>query len=80
MLTAYITAAMDHAQFEWLPSDQEWYGSIPVTPGVWATGATREACHTELREVLEDWLLLGLRLGHDIPPIDGISLASAIAS
>ena len=80
MLTAYIDAAMRHAQVEWLPDDGEWYGHIPETPGVWATGATEETCRAELREVLEDWLLIGLRLGHDIPPVDGITLSVAVAS
>jgi predicted RNase H-like HicB family nuclease len=74
MLTEYIDAAMSHATYEWLPNDRIWYGEIPDLKGVWASGDSEEATRTELREVLEDWLLIGLRLGHEIPPVDGISL------
>lgn len=28
----------------------------------------------ELRSTLEDWLLLGLQLGHELPVIDGLDL------
>ncbi len=28
-----------------------------------------------MREVLEGWLVLGLRLGHPLPVVDGVSLA-----
>ena len=36
-------------------------------------GSLRE-CERELRSVLEDWLLLGLRLGHRLPVIGEIDL------
>ena len=39
MLTEYIEAAMRHARIERLPESGQYYGEIPETPGVWATGA-----------------------------------------
>lgn len=75
MLTKYITAAMGHAAIEHLADDGHYYGEIPELPGVWATGPTPEACRATLREVLEDWLLIGLRHNATIPPIDGCDLA-----
>jgi hypothetical protein len=33
-----------------------------------------EECREELQSTLEDWLVLGLQLGHDLPVIDGINL------
>jgi|tagenome__1003787_1003787.scaffolds.fasta_scaffold20090825_2 predicted RNase H-like HicB family nuclease len=75
MLTQYITAAMGHAAIEYLSDDGLYYGEIPALPGVWATGPTPEACRATLREVLEDWLLIGLRHNATIPPIDGFDLA-----
>jgi predicted RNase H-like HicB family nuclease len=71
MLSHYIAAAMNRAQIRWLPDDKTWYGEIPGLDGVWATGETEAACRDELQEVLEEWVALGLRLGHDIPEIDG---------
>lgn len=76
MLTAYIQAAMRRAHYEMIDDTKPFYGSIPECQGVWASGETLEACRDELQDVLEDWLALGLRLGHPIPGIDGIRLES----
>jgi predicted RNase H-like HicB family nuclease len=75
MLSQYLDAAMQHAAIEYLTDDGMYYGEIPELPGVWATGETTDACRVTLREVLEDWLLVGLRHTATIPPIDGIDLA-----
>jgi predicted RNase H-like HicB family nuclease len=74
MLTAYINAAMRSAHYEILEGGEGYVGKIPVLQGVWANAATLEACRDELREVLEEWILLGLKMNHDIPAIDGIEL------
>ena len=76
MLTEYIDAAMHQAVYEILQDDCLHYGEIPGLPGVWANAATLGQCRKELQQVLEDWLLLSIRLGHDIPSIDGISLVT----
>jgi hypothetical protein len=31
-------------------------------------------CRVELRSVLEDWILVGLKLGHTLPVIAGIDI------
>jgi predicted RNase H-like HicB family nuclease len=67
---------MRQAQYEILEDDGSFYGHIPATPGVWAKAKSLEACREELQEVLEDWLALGLRLGHAIPEIEGIRVES----
>ncbi len=74
MLTNYIQAAMRHATFEILEDDGTIYGEIPLTEGVWANAETLNACIIELREVLEDWIFVGIRFGHAFPEIDGIRL------
>ena len=74
MLTAYINAAMRNAQYEMLEGSDGYIGKIPGRQGVWANAATLEACRDELREVLEEWIILGLKMSHDIPAIDGIEL------
>ena len=73
MLTEYIGAAMKRATYEIL-SDGTFYGEIPGFQGVYANSDTLESCREELREVLEGWIVLGLRLGHSLPVVDGISL------
>jgi predicted RNase H-like HicB family nuclease len=74
MLTLYLDAAMGKAHYEILPDGEGYFGRIPDLQGVWANAPTLEACRAELREVLEEWILLGLKKGHAIPVLDGIDL------
>jgi predicted RNase H-like HicB family nuclease len=73
VLTNYIQAAMRRATYEIL-SDGTYYGEIPGFQGVYANAPTLEACREMLQEVLEGWIILGLRLGHTLPVVDGLSL------
>ncbi len=73
MLTAYIRASMRKARYEAL-DDGSFFGTIEGFQGLWANENTLEACREELRSVFEDWLLLALREGDDLPTMDGISL------
>jgi predicted RNase H-like HicB family nuclease len=79
MLTNYIHAALRQAKYEIIEGGQ-YYGEIPGFDGVWASTSTLEACREELRETLEDWLVLGLRMGHSLPVVDGINLIPAEAA
>ena len=74
MLTTYIAAAMRRARYEILPENEGYFGTIDMLPGVWANAASLEVCRDQLQEVLEEWIVLGLRMGHDLPEIDGIRL------
>ncbi len=67
----YFAAAMGRARFKWLAESGERFAGIPGLRGVWATGATTEKAKAELREVLEDWVAIGVRRGRDIPPASG---------
>lgn len=67
-VSEYCKAAMERAVFEEL-EDGTYAGEIPECPGVLAFTATREECEVELRSVLEEWVELGLRLGHEIPKV-----------
>ncbi len=73
MLTEYIEKAMRRAHYE-LKEDGRIFATIPKCKGLWAQGKSLEECREELRSTLEDWLLLGLQLGHTLPVIDGINL------
>jgi predicted RNase H-like HicB family nuclease len=74
MLIAYIQAAMRLAHYEILEDDGSFYGEIPGFQGVWANERTLEACREELQSVLEDWIIVGLRLGHTLPVADGLDI------
>lgn len=74
MLTQYVQAAMRKATYEILP-DGTFYGEVPGFQGVYANAPALDACREELQEVLEGWIVLGLRLGHTLPVVEGIDLA-----
>jgi predicted RNase H-like HicB family nuclease len=75
MLTKYIQTAMHQAIYELL-EDGTFYGEIAGFQGVYANAETLEACRDLLQEVLEGWIILGLRLQHSFPVIDNIDLNS----
>jgi len=72
-LTAYIEAALELASYDKL-EDGTYAGEIPKLKGIAAFGKTLRDCEGELRSVLEDWILVGLRLGHKLPVLSGIDL------
>jgi predicted RNase H-like HicB family nuclease len=65
---------MARAHYELIDSGATVYGALPGLDGVYATAETVEACRYDLREVLEEWLLLGLKMEHLIPPVGCIEL------
>ena len=73
ILTDYVDRAMAQAVYDKL-EDNTFAGKIPSCPGVVAFAKTLRECETELHSVLEDWLLVGLKLKHVLPVIDGIDL------
>jgi predicted RNase H-like HicB family nuclease len=71
LFAEYIAAALERAKYEIIDDHEPYYASVPELPGVWATGKTFEECRKELISAIEGWIVLGLRMGHTIPPIDG---------
>ena len=69
VLTGYIEKALSLAEYDKL-EDGTFAGRIPPCKGVIAFAETLRECENELQSALEDWLLLGLKLGHSIPVIE----------
>lgn len=78
MLITYFQQAMRLAKYEIL-EDRAYYGEIPGFAGVWAQAEDLETCREDLQSALEDWLVLGLRMGHPLPEVAGIRLVPAEA-
>lgn len=66
MLTNYIQAALNRAKYELL-DDGTFYAEVPELQGLYANAPTLESCRDELKKSLEEWIVLGLQLGHNIP-------------
>lgn len=72
-LTDYIKRAMDSAVYEEL-EEGSWAGTIPECLGVLAFARDRESCEIELQSTLEDWMLVGFRMGDPLPVLGEIDL------
>ena len=73
ILTEYVNQMMARAVYDKL-EEGTFAGRIPECKGVVAFGDTLRECEDELRSTLEDWILVGLKLGHPLPVLDGIDL------
>ena len=73
ILTDYLERALAQAEYDKL-EDGSFFGKIPSCKGVVAFGATLRECETELHSTLEDWVLVGLKLGHELPLFGSMNL------
>jgi len=76
VLTTYIEHALAYAVYDKL-EDGSFAGRIPQCKGVIAFASTLRECKDELRSTLEDWILVGLKLGQ---PVIGHSGATHFGS
>jgi predicted RNase H-like HicB family nuclease len=73
ILSDYVKQALSEAVYDKL-EDDTFVGRIPPCKGVLAFGTTLRECEDELQSTLEDWILIGLKLGHPLPVIGDIDL------
>jgi predicted RNase H-like HicB family nuclease len=66
ILSEYIEQTMEEAVYDKLEKNS-FSGRIPSCKGIIAFGNTLRICQDELRSVLEDWILVGFKLGHSLP-------------
>ena len=77
ILSNYIDEAIARAVYEKL-EDDTYAGRITCCTGVIAFGNSLRECEIELRATLEDWILVGLKKGHELPVIGNIDLNKEI--
>ena len=65
MLTEFINKKLKTARYKIL-KDKSYFGEILGVKGVWANAKSLEDYRKELKEVLEDWMLLKVRSGEKI--------------
>ena len=73
ILSDYVEVALEQAEYDKL-EDGSFSGRIPECKGVVAFAKSLRECESELRSTLEDWVLVGLKLGHDLPVLANINL------
>ncbi|MCH7938704.1 MAG: type II toxin-antitoxin system HicB family antitoxin [Candidatus Marinimicrobia bacterium] len=73
ILTEYVDHLLAQGVYDKL-DDGTFAGRIPSCKGVVGFGGTLRECEDELRSTLEDWILMGLKLGHPLPVVADIDL------
>ncbi|MBI5254096.1 MAG: type II toxin-antitoxin system HicB family antitoxin [Euryarchaeota archaeon] len=79
MIPEYIQAALSKAKYEVISDEEPFYGEVPELEGVWAAGKTLEECRRNLSEVIEGWIIVRLKKGLPIPPIDNYRIEEAFS-
>jgi predicted RNase H-like HicB family nuclease len=74
MLIQYIQAALEHAKYEIIDDEEPYYGEVPELQGVWASGKTLEECRKNLEEVIDEWIIIKIKKGLPIPPIENFNI------
>ncbi len=78
MIVEYINAALEKAKYEIIDDEEPFYGEVPGLQGVWATGETLEECRKNLAEVIEGWIIIKIKKGLPIPPINGRNIEQPV--
>ncbi|MEC9279453.1 MAG: hypothetical protein VX947_01005 [Chloroflexota bacterium] len=52
---------------------------IPILNGVYINAAILEECREQLKEVLEEWILIRVYQNLPLPVVDGIDLTKHVA-
>ncbi|MCD5406594.1 MAG: hypothetical protein LRZ99_02740 [Desulfotomaculum sp.] len=73
ILTEYVNQLMANAVYDKLENNS-FAGQIPQCKGLVAFGVTLYECKNELHSTLEDWIWVGLKMGHFLPVIGELNL------
>ena len=66
MFSQFVAQKLKAARYKFL-KDGTYFGEIPGLKGVWANAKNLEDCREELREVLEEWILLQIKYSKAVP-------------
>lgn len=73
MIRRYLDRALAKARYTQLENGS-YCAEVSGLRGVIATGKTLENCRTELEEVVEEWVLVRVARGLDIPALGGMTI------
>jgi predicted RNase H-like HicB family nuclease len=73
ILVRYCETALKYAQYKKL-DDGTWFAEIAGFEGVWGNGVTVEECRNDLISALEEWLIIKLQDGDELPVVDDLEI------
>ena len=78
MIRTYLDAALSRARYTQL-EDGSYGAEVRGLRGVIATGSTLKACRNALGEVVEEWVLVRVSKGLDIPALGAAKIRIHLA-
>ncbi|MBZ1348549.1 MAG: type II toxin-antitoxin system HicB family antitoxin [Candidatus Nealsonbacteria bacterium] len=66
-ITQYIENFLRKAEYEYDEETKSWCASVKILPGVYAQADSVEKVREQLAEVIEDYILVGLREKQFLP-------------
>ena len=79
MIRSYLDEAVKRARYTHL-EDSSYCAEVRGLRGVIATGDTLKACRTTLQEVVEEWILVRVSRGLDVPVLGRVRIRVRKAS
>lgn len=73
MIRQYVDEALRRARYEKLENGT-YYAEVPRLRGVLATAPTLEGCRNELAEIVEEWVLVRVARGLDVPALGRVTV------
>ena len=73
MIRNFLNEALSRARYTQL-EDGSYCAEVRGLKGVVAIGDTLEACRTSLQEVVEEWILVRVSRGLDVPSLGGVKI------
>jgi len=73
MIRSYLDRALARARYTQL-EDGQYCAEVPGLRGVIATGKTLENCRTALQDVVEEWILVRIARGLEVPALGGLKI------
>ena len=73
MITEYIDSVLKNAKYELL-EDWTYYWEIDWFEWVWANANSLANCQNELKETLEEWIVIKIRKSGFIPTLENYDL------
>jgi predicted RNase H-like HicB family nuclease len=79
VIRQYVEEALRTARYEKLDNGT-YYAEVPRLQGVLATAPTLERCRNQLAEVVEEWVLVRVARGLDVPSLGKVTVRVKKAS
>jgi predicted RNase H-like HicB family nuclease len=79
MIRDYVDEALRRAHYDKLDGGT-FCGEVPELQGVLASAPTLEACRDQLAEVVEEWILVRVARGLDVPRLGDLEVRVQKAS